>query len=122
MDAAPRSGLLFFAYLTWALIWGPDLVTNPVLGTFYVLVWVGIVPASLLFGPVVEAVSPVRTLNLLLARLTGGDPATGLSTTPPGSATGRPRSGCSPSSGRSWSTRRAPTWARCGCGWPRTSR
>ncbi len=52
------------------------------LGTFYVLVWVGIVPASLLFGPVVKAVSPVRTLNLLLAKATGGDPATGLATYP----------------------------------------
>jgi hypothetical protein len=71
-------GLLFFGYLVWALIWGPDLVTNPVLGTFFVLVWVGVVPASLLLGPVVRAVSPVRTLNLLLARLTGGDPAAGL--------------------------------------------
>ena len=36
-------GLLFFGYLVWALIWGPDLVTNPVLGTFYVLVWVGLI-------------------------------------------------------------------------------
>jgi hypothetical protein len=71
-------GLLFFGYLTWALVAGPDLVTNPVLGTFYVLVWVGIVPFSLLFGPVVRAVSPVRTINLLLARVTGGDPAAGL--------------------------------------------
>jgi hypothetical protein len=69
-------------YLTWALIWGPDLVTNPVLGTFYVLVWVGIVPASLLLGPVVKAVSPVRTINLLLAKATGGDAATGLATYP----------------------------------------
>ena len=71
-------GLLFFGYLTWALVAGPDLVTNPVLGTFYVLVWVGIVPFSVLFGPVVRAVSPVRTINLLLARVTGGDPASGL--------------------------------------------
>ena len=116
-------GLLFFAYLTWALVWGPDLVTNPVLGTFYVLVWVGIVPSSLLFGPVVRAVSPVRTINLLLARVTGGDPADGPDRpTRPGSATGRRRSGCSRSSGRSWSTRRAPTSARCGSGWRRTSR
>ncbi len=71
-------GLAFAIYLLWALIWGPDLVTNPVLGTFYVLVWVGLVPASLLFGPVVKAFSPVRTLNLLLAKVTGGDAATGL--------------------------------------------
>ena len=71
-------GLLFFGYLIWALIWGPDLVNNPALGTFYVLVWVGVVPASLLLGPVVRAVSPVRTINLLLAKATGGDAATGL--------------------------------------------
>ena len=32
------------------------------------LVWVGVVPASLLLGPVVRAVSPVRTINLLLAK------------------------------------------------------
>ena len=71
-------GLLFFGYLTWALIWGPDLTNNPALGTFYVLVWVGLVPASLLFGRIARAVSPVRTLNLLLAKVTGGDPAVGV--------------------------------------------
>ncbi len=75
-------GMVFAAYLVWALVWGPDLVTNPVLGSFYVLLWVGIVPASLLFGRVYRAFSPVRTLNLLLARLTGGDPAKGLSSYP----------------------------------------
>ena len=75
-------GLLFFAYVTWALIWGPDLINNPALGTFYVLVWVGLVPVSVLFGPVVRSVSPVRTLNLLLARITGGDPAVGLTAYP----------------------------------------
>ena len=71
-------GLLFFGYLTWALVAGPDLVNNPALGTFYVLVWVGLVPASLLLGPVARAVSPVRTINLLLARLTGGKAGVGL--------------------------------------------
>ncbi len=75
-------GLAFALYLLWPLVAGPDVVTNPVFGTFYVLVWVGLVPASLLLGPVVRAVSPVRTLNLLLARATGGDPRTGLTTYP----------------------------------------
>jgi hypothetical protein len=64
-------GLIFFGYVGWALVAGPDLVTNPVFGTFYVLVWVGLVPASLLFGPVVRAISPVRTIGLLLLRPTG---------------------------------------------------
>jgi hypothetical protein len=71
-------GLLFFGWVTWALVAGPDNNNNPVLGVFYVLVWVGIVPASLLFGRIARAVSPVRTLNLLLARLLRGDPAVGL--------------------------------------------
>lgn len=71
-------GLAVTAYLTWALLAGPDLVTNPVFGTFYVLLWVGIVPASLFFGRVYRAFSPVRTLNILIARVFGGDPTTGL--------------------------------------------
>jgi hypothetical protein len=71
-------GVLFFGWVTWALVAGPDNNNNPVLGVFYVLVWVGVVPVSLLFGRVARAVSPVRTLNLLLARLLRGDPAVGL--------------------------------------------
>lgn len=71
-------GLLMAGYLTWALLAGPDLVTNPVFGFFYVLVWVGIVPASLAFGRIYRALSPIRTLNALLARLTGADPRHGL--------------------------------------------
>jgi hypothetical protein len=71
-------GLAFFGWVTWALVAGPDNNNNPVLGVFYVLVWVGVVPVSLLFGRVARAVSPVRTLNLVLARLLRGDPAVGL--------------------------------------------
>ena len=71
-------GFVFAAFVVWAMVAGPDLVTNPVFGVFYVLLWVGIVPASLLFGRFYRAISPVRTLNLLFARLTGSDPAKGL--------------------------------------------
>jgi hypothetical protein len=72
------AGLLFFGWVTWALVAGPDNNNNPVLGVFYVLVWVGVVPVSLVFGRVARAVSPVRTVNLVLARLLRGDPETGL--------------------------------------------
>jgi len=75
-------GLVFAAYVTWALVSGPDSPNNPALGVFYVLLWVGVVPASLFFGRFFRAVSPVRTLNLLFARLTGADPARGLYTYP----------------------------------------
>ncbi|HEX6249476.1 MAG TPA: hypothetical protein VFZ64_16520, partial [Nocardioidaceae bacterium] len=71
-------GLAFFLYVVWAALAGPDLLVNPTFGVVYVLLWVGIVPASLLFGPFYKAVSPVRTLNLLIARVLGGDPERGM--------------------------------------------
>lgn len=71
-------GLTFFLYVVWAALAGPDLLINPTFGVVYVLLWVGLVPASLLFGPVYKAVSPVRTLNLLLGKVLGGDPARGM--------------------------------------------
>jgi hypothetical protein len=75
-------GLLCAGWFTWALVAGPDRVTNPVFGVFYVLLWVGIVPASLLFGRIFRALNPMRTINLLFARATGGDPARGLAAYP----------------------------------------
>ncbi|WP_369132727.1 hypothetical protein [Modestobacter sp. I12A-02662] len=41
---------------------------------FYVTFWVGLVPVSLLLGPVWRRVNPLRTLHALLARLTGPAP------------------------------------------------
>jgi len=75
-------GLVFFGYVAWAAVAGPDLLINPTFGVVYVLLWVGLVPASLLFGPAFKAVSPIRTLNLLLTRLIGGDPERGVSELP----------------------------------------
>ena len=41
----------------------------------YVTFWVGLIPASLLLGPVWRVVNPLRTLHAGLARLTGPAPA-----------------------------------------------
>ena len=71
-------GFAFFAYVVWAAVLGPDLLINPTFGVVYVLLWVGIVPMSLLFGPFYKAVSPLRTIHLVFTRLTGGDPEEGL--------------------------------------------
>jgi hypothetical protein len=71
-------GLAFFLYVGWAAVAGPDLLVNPTFGVFYVLLWVGIVPASLAFGPFYRAVNPVRTIHLLFSKATGGDPEDGL--------------------------------------------
>ncbi|HSV38047.1 MAG TPA: hypothetical protein VLI04_04750 [Nocardioidaceae bacterium] len=71
-------GLAFALYVGWAALAGPDVVVNPFFGVVYVLLWVGLVPASFLFGPVYRAVNPVRTLHLLLSKATGLDPRAGL--------------------------------------------
>ena len=71
-------GLVFFLYAALAAVLGKDLLTNPFFGMFYVWWWVGLVPLSLLFGPVWKAISPVRTINLAFARLSGSDPDRGV--------------------------------------------
>lgn len=71
-------GLLLAGYAGLAAVFGQDLVINPFFGMFYVLLWVGLVPLSLVFGPVVKALSPWRTITEALAKLTGGDPERGL--------------------------------------------
>lgn len=75
-------GLVVFLYGAMAAVLGQDLLTNPAFGMFYVWWWVGLVPLSLLLGPVWKAVSPVRTVNLVFARLTGSDPERGVFTYP----------------------------------------
>jgi hypothetical protein len=71
-------GMLIFLYTAVAAVFGRDLLTNPVFGIFYVWWWIGLVFFSVLFGPVWKAISPVRTINLAFARLTGSDPEAGV--------------------------------------------
>lgn len=75
-------GLAATAFTAWAAMAGPDLLTNPAIGILFVWLWVGIVPTSLLFGRFYRAISPVRTLHLLLARVLGSSPQQGLLTYP----------------------------------------
>jgi hypothetical protein len=59
------------AFAVWAVLaglWGPQTQSNGLLGAFYVLLWVGLVALSLVFGPVWRVISPVRTVYLLLRR------------------------------------------------------
>ena len=62
--------LAFAVWVILAGLWGPQTQNNALLGAFYVLLWVGLVAMSLLFGPVWRAMSPVRTVYLLLGRIT----------------------------------------------------
>jgi hypothetical protein len=61
------------AFTGWALLaglCGPQTQANALLGVFYVLLWVGLVAISLLTGPVWRVISPMRTVYLLLQRIT----------------------------------------------------
>jgi hypothetical protein len=71
-------GMLFFLYVAAAAVFGEDTLINPFFGTFYVLLWVGIVPASLLLGPFFKAISPARTISMLFARISGVPEGEGL--------------------------------------------
>ena len=70
-------GLLFTGYVLVAALAGPDLLINPVFGVVYSWLWVGLIPLSLLLGPVIRALSPLRTLHLLASRARGSDPTQG---------------------------------------------
>jgi hypothetical protein len=71
-------GLVALVYLVVVAVFGKDLLINPIFGIFYVWIWVGMVVASLLFGRVWKAISPFRTINAGLARLSGGHPEDGV--------------------------------------------
>jgi len=71
-------GLVVTAYVGWAALAGPDILANPTFGVVYVLLWLGIVPASLLLGPAYRAVNPLRTVHRLLCSALRTDPGSGL--------------------------------------------
>ncbi len=75
-------GLAIAGYVTWAAVAGPDTAVNPTFKFVFVLLWVGLVPASLLFGPVYAAMNPLRTVHRALSRVTGGDPEAGVTALP----------------------------------------
>jgi hypothetical protein len=60
--------LVFTAWVVMAGLWGPQTQSNALLGVFYVLLWVGVVALSLVFGPVWRVISPMRSVYVLLRR------------------------------------------------------
>ena len=79
---APTFGMVVFLLAVASALFGKASSINPFFGIFYVWLWVGIVPASLLFGQFYRAISPVRTIHRLLARLARTDPSRGSYTYP----------------------------------------
>jgi hypothetical protein len=67
-------GLLMAVLTVVVAAFGPnDSGTNPAPTWLYVWFWVGLVPASLLLGPIWRLLNPLRTISAGLARL-AGDP------------------------------------------------
>jgi hypothetical protein len=61
--------LLATAVIVFGFLGPQDDEANPAPRALYVLLWVGLVPVSLLLGPVWRAVNPLRALHRLLAPL-----------------------------------------------------
>jgi len=76
-------GLAIFLYAMVSLLFGVDRLTNPVFGFIYILVWVGLVPISILLGPVWSTLNPLRTIHLLLSMALRQPPSRGLLVLPP---------------------------------------
>lgn len=70
--------LLFAAWVTMAALFGTDTLINPAFGVVFVLLWVGLVPAALLFGPIYRLCNPLRWVHRGICRLIRIDPREGL--------------------------------------------
>ncbi|AFM20511.1 hypothetical protein Mycch_5902 (plasmid) [Mycolicibacterium chubuense NBB4] len=72
------TGLALTVWLLLAGAFGPPQTSHNALPTtFYTLLWVGLVAASVLFGPVWKLISPVRAVRRLVCLATGQRPAQG---------------------------------------------
>lgn len=64
-------GLVGFGWMAYALYGGPADESNAGLRAVYIYVWVGLVPLALIAGDVWRDLSPWRSIQAVLARLTG---------------------------------------------------
>jgi hypothetical protein len=107
-------GLAGTAFFVAAAAYGaPDPLVNPAPGIVYVFFWVGLVPLSLLFGPVWKLLNPLRTVHLFMARVAG------LPRSSPGTSSAWWRRTTGPP-GSSPAGRRSRARCRCWCSWSAT--
>ncbi len=74
--------LTLAAWVSMAAIFGADSLVNPTFGAVYALLWVGLVPAALLFGPIYRLCNPLRWLHQGLCLVARIDPAAGVTSYP----------------------------------------
>lgn len=70
--------LAYTAWIMMAAVFGRDILVNPTFGAVFVLLWVGLVPASLLLGPIYRLCNPLRWLHRGVAAAAGTDYRRGL--------------------------------------------
>lgn len=70
--------LLFAGWVTMAAVFGSDTLVNPTFGVVYVILWVGLVPASLLLGRVYALCNPLRWLHRGISTAAATDHRVGL--------------------------------------------
>ncbi|MEV0245646.1 hypothetical protein AB0H76_03545 [Nocardia sp. NPDC050712] len=71
--------VLVALFLGLVLVFGSaDPQRNPIPGVFYIYLWVGVMTASLLFGPVWKLLSPLRALHRFACLLLRRDPGQGV--------------------------------------------
>ncbi len=75
-------GCALVGWVLLGLLFGQDRLTNPVFGFVFVWTWVGLVPLSLLAGPVWRLANPLRTVHRVLCAVARIDPQQGLATLP----------------------------------------
>ncbi|WP_194814926.1 hypothetical protein [Nocardia sp. XZ_19_385] len=75
--AVPSVAIAIFLGLVLVL-GSPDPQRNPIPGVFYIYLWVGVMTASLLFGPVWKLISPLRALHRFACLLLRRDPQQGV--------------------------------------------
>ncbi len=75
-------GLLFAAWVSVAAIFGSDTLVNPTFGSVFVLLWVGLVPAALLFGRIYKLCNPLRWLHRGISAAAGTNHREGLKSYP----------------------------------------
>lgn len=76
------AALLFTGWVVMAALFGADTLANPTFGTVFVLLWVGLVPAALLFGYIYRLCNPLRWLYRGIAAAAGAGYHRGLRTLP----------------------------------------
>jgi hypothetical protein len=70
--------LAFTAWISMAALIGQNTLVNPTFRAVYVALWVGLVPAGVVFGPIYRLCNPLRWLHRGICRAAGIEPAQGL--------------------------------------------